>query len=155
MPIVFRILNTSQLIVASLRGRVTEHDAVAAIREVAVDPAFRFDMDRLVFLHADLDMSETMLADMFSIKKEIIQQYFGGNAPPVNAPPVYKMAIVTKPSSNELTFRLFQAVMKTNKPAIAAVETFHSPDKALHWLDRSNMPQHVIAPELDAFLSMN
>lgn len=155
MPISLRILSASQLVVASLSERVTESDAVAAVRQLAADPAFKFDMDRLVFLHTDLDMSETMLADMFSIKKEIIQQYFGGNAPPENGPPIYKMAIVTKPSSNELMFRLFQAVMKTNKPAIAAIQTFHSPDKALHWLDRSNMPQDVIAPELGAFLSMD
>lgn len=124
---------------------------MAAIRDVASNPDFKVDLDRLIFLRDDLDISETMLAEIFSIKKELIAHYFGGRIPDTSAGPIYKMAVVTNGSPNDAIFRLFGAVLAANTPSLIAVNLFQDIPGALQWLDRADLMTGTIADEIQAF----
>lgn len=155
MPIEIKILGDASLLVGNLRGSVRQADTADAIRQVAGDPNFKIDLDRLIFLHDDLDISETMLSEIFSIKEELIAHYFGGVIPDVSAGPIYKMAFVTNRSSKDAIFRLFSAVMDANTPALVGIKIFHDIADALQWLDRTDLPLDGIADEVASFWTPN
>lgn len=153
MPLSMRILPHRSLVIGTMRGRITLADMQGSIQEFARHPDFRLTLDRLVLAHDDLDISESFLKTLFAVKEEMIAEYFGGDIPAVENGPLYRTAIVTSSTGNDLITRLFQAVLDADMPSVVALRTFRDMQDALSWLDRADMPHEELGPELGAFLA--
>ncbi|MBO6518714.1 MAG: hypothetical protein JJ900_11810 [Rhodospirillales bacterium] len=136
-----------------MRGRITLDDMQGSIQDFARHPDFRLNLDRLVLAYDDLDISDSFLKNMFTIKEEMVAEYFGGDIPQMGKGPLYKTAIVTSSTGNELITRLFQAVLDADMPSVVALKTFRELHDALSWLDRADLPQEELEPELGTFLT--
>ncbi|MBO6947664.1 MAG: STAS/SEC14 domain-containing protein [Rhodospirillales bacterium] len=153
MPLSMRILPHRSLVIGSLRGRMTPADLRQSVRSFAEHPDFRPNLNRLVLAHSDVDVSESFLNNLFTIKEDMIEHYFDGAIPNAESTPLYKTAIVTSSTGNEMITRLFQAVLDSDMPSVVALQTFRDIHDALAWLSLSETPLVDLEPELGHFLA--
>ena len=147
MTISARILKDTQLYVAALRGTVTMSDVVETIRQNADNPDFNPVMDRLIFLHHGLDLSDADFSTVFAMKDELVERYFGGTLPDTNGSPLFRVALLARPTPNEGIMSLFRAVMESEN-AIIVARCFRDLGEALQWLGRENLASETFQEEL-------
>lgn len=145
MSIEIHISGGPPLLVAVLDGQILETDIVAAIRQVAKEPLFRPNLDRLIVMRDGLDFSQLDLASVRKVVAEILQEYFGGEAPARTGEPMFTAAIVTSHPTNDMIFRLMGATFEANDLPDVSVGRFHSVDDALVWLEIDSLPANVLS----------
>lgn len=147
MTVTVRLLPDANLLVATLGGSVTIADIVARIRANAADPQFRPDMDRLIFMQGDLNLSEAELSGVVAMKDEIISKYYAGKAPASGGGPMFRAALLARPSPNDSILRLFQVVMEMNGMAVDC-RTFQDVAEALQWLGLTRLSADMFEDEM-------
>lgn len=151
MTLKYKILKRYNLIVGLQSHRADATDASAAIKQVVCDPDFAWDMDRIIVIDANTDMSQLNLGHLRAIKDDVIQAYFGGRDPDPSELPVYRIAIVCPQPGNAAIVKLYGTVIDTEQVQIADLKLFDTIGGALEWLGQdaiaeSEIRQAVAAP---------
>ncbi len=148
MAVHARVLTIPPMFVASLRGTVTIADFVERIQKNAADPDFRPDLDRLIFLHRDLYISDAEFDTILAMKDKFMTEYFGAGVPNIGGAPLFRAATVTRPSAGGSIFRLLRAVMEING-LIVDHQSFDDLAPALDWLGATSLTAEDFSVELD------
>lgn len=150
MAVRARILTNPPMFVASLSGTVTIADFVERIRMNAADPDFRPNLDRLVFLHRDLYISDAEFDTILGMKDKFMVEYFSDGVPNTGGRPLFRAATVARSSASGSIFRLLRAVMEING-VIVDHRSFEVLAPALEWLGVTSLTADDFAEELAGF----
>ena len=134
MPIRYSVLKNHRLLVGHFRGALSVADYLAGIEDVAQNPDFQPDFDRLAVLHDSLDLSGFSLAEIFTIKQKLADAYFDGVIPGPAEKHLYRIAAVSGPTVNRAIFNMYNAVLDKDTPWLADAKLFDDLAAALEWL---------------------
>lgn len=148
MAITFRILKPNNLIAVTVSGRLQFED----LRNVAVrlkkDPDFVWSHDRIIFLKRDASFSEMKLGTFRDAKEAMKKEFFGNLSLAASDLPAYRVAIVCRPSINEIVMKMFGAIWKADATPLVAVRHFEFAPEALNWFGQETIQESEFSEEI-------
>ena len=135
MPILYEISPSLDLIYLAGFGHCTGKEIFDAGIRAVQDPHYRLDMPRLVDFQRVKEMDITL--DQLQLLAQTSKQLEGSSSHQPR-----KAAVVARNVTDELIGKLYNTYIKQTK---MDVQIFYTLTEALHWLDRSDILDDVLA----------
>lgn len=155
MPLRYKVLPEQRLLLGVFQGMLTPEEYLNGIDELAHNPDFLPDYDRLAILSDDLDLSNFSMDDILTIKDRMIAAYYHGAVPEKSATSSYRIAVVSAPSINEAMLKLYAATLTAAMLSNITTQTFLSLGEALDWLGHANLAETFKHPDWADFITVN
>lgn len=151
MPFRYKVLPEHRLLFGVFYGTLTAAEYMDGVDELSRDPAFEPDYDRLGIFLDGLDLSRIGLEEIRAVKERMVARYYDGTVPESLS---YRIAVVSKPSVNETTLKLYAATLTASLLSDISVKVLPDLGKALGWLGRENLVGEFRKPAWIDFMAV-
>ena len=136
------------MITVTISGRIRFEDMRDVARDLSSNPDFVWSHDRIIFLRSNTDFSSMSLEIFRSVKDAMTKVFLKDLELNPLELPAYRVAVVSRPSINQIMMQLFGAIWESDPNPIVAVERFELISDALVWLGRETIRESEFRDEL-------